>query len=106
MKRYLSLFLITLMIVASFTGCGGSKDNDSGGGEGVTDVLYHSISSEPYITLDPSAENSNGIYILQNVYETLTRYNSETNEIEPLLATEWTQNADGTVWEFKLREGV
>jgi peptide/nickel transport system substrate-binding protein len=106
MKKYLSLFLVTFMIVASLSGCGGGTDSDNGGGTEVTDVLYHSISSEPYITLDPSAENSNGIYILQNVYETLTRYNSETNEIEPLLATEWTQNEDGTVWEFKLREGV
>jgi len=100
MKKYLSLILVILMLALVFAGCGG------GAGTGNASVLYHAVSSEPFITLDPSAENSNGIYILQNVYETLTRYNSETNEVEPWLATEWTKNDDGTVWEFKLREGV
>ncbi|HWQ58711.1 MAG TPA: ABC transporter substrate-binding protein [Clostridia bacterium] len=100
MKKYLSLVIVILMLALAFAGCSG------GSGAGDTSVLYHAISSEPFITLDPSAENSNGIYVLQNVYETLTRYNSETNEVEPWLATEWTKNEDGTVWEFKLREDV
>lgn len=103
MKRYFCLFLVTLMIATCITGCGGGTSNGDGS---TSEVLYHSIGSEPFITLDPSAENSNGIYILQNVYETLTRYNHETNELEPLLATEWSKEADGTIWEFKLREGV
>lgn len=37
--------------------------------------------------------------------ETLLRFDPETNELEPLLATEWAQ-ADPTTWEFTLREGV
>jgi peptide/nickel transport system substrate-binding protein len=106
MKKYLSLLIVTLMLTLTVVGCGGNANSGNQGGSLNTDVLYHSVSSEPYITLDPSAENSNGIYILQNVYETLTRYNSATNEVDPWLATEWTKNEDGTVWEFKLREGV
>ena len=56
--------------------------------------------------LDPSTEYSNGIMVLQNVYETLTRYNPETGEVDPMLATEWTKNEDGTVWTFQLRHDV
>ncbi len=105
MKKHLSLIVVILMLAAIIAGCG-NADSDGKNGTQNNDVLYHSVSSEPFITLDPSAENSNGIYILQNVYETLTRYNSETNEVEPWLATEWSKNEDGTVWEFKIREGV
>ena len=51
-------------------------------------------------------ENSNGVCVLQNVYETLTRYNDQTGEVEPCLATSWTHSDDGTVWDFTLREDV
>lgn len=37
--------------------------------------------------------------------ETLTRFNTETNELEALLATDWEQT-EPTAWEFTLREGV
>ena len=70
------------------------------------DVLYHAYYSEPYVTLDPSTEQSNGVKILYNVYETLTHYNDRTGEVEPLLATDWSSNDDGTEWVFRLREDV
>lgn len=41
-----------------------------------------------------------------NVYETLTRWDPEKQEVVPALATSWTSNEDGTVWTFELREGV
>lgn len=75
-------------------------------GASAEDVLYHVYSSIPYTTLDPSIEYSNGIMVLQNVYETLTHYNSEISELEPMLATEWSSNEDGTVWTFQLRDDV
>jgi len=56
------------------------------------------------ITLDPSTEFSNSIIVLNNVYETLTRY--VDGKLEPLLATEWSANEDGTMWTFKLRKNV
>lgn len=70
------------------------------------DVLYHACYSEPYVTLDPSAEQSNGIRILYNVYETLTHYDDKTGEVIPKLAVEWSSNADATEWVFKLRNDV
>ncbi len=68
--------------------------------------IYLAYQTEPYIDLDPSVEYSNGIIVLPNVYETLTRYNNETEKVEPLLATEWTTTEDGLTWEFTLRDNV
>lgn len=63
-------------------------------------------SNSPMVTLDPSTEFSNSILVLQNVYQTLTFYNSTSKSVEPLLATNWTSNANGTVWEFNLKQNV
>jgi peptide/nickel transport system substrate-binding protein len=55
---------------------------------------------------DPATSYSNEIVALSNIYEGLTRYNSETRKAEPRLATEWTSANDGKEWTFKLRQGV
>lgn len=110
MKRFLSLVLAGAMALtlAACGGDSGSGGSQSGASTATTDtkVLYHTYNTSPYVTLDPSTEYSNGIMVLQNVYETLTRYNPETGEVDPMLATEWTKNEDGTVWVFQLREDV
>lgn len=106
MKRFFSLALAGALAL-SLTACGGGSGNaGTGSSPSETKVLYHTYHSAPYVTLDPSTEYSNGIMVLQNVYETLTRYNSETGEVDPLLAASWTKNEDGTVWVFQLREDV
>ena len=106
MKR-LTALVLSLGMLLTLTACGGDKgESGSGNGSGNSQILYHTHNSAPYVTLDPSTEYSNGLMTLQNVYETLTRYNSETGEVDPLLATEWTKNEDGTVWTFQLRDDV
>ncbi|TDD42662.1 ABC transporter substrate-binding protein [Nonomuraea terrae] len=55
---------------------------------------------------DPATSYSNEIVALSNIYEGLTRYDSETRQAEPRLATEWTSSEDGRRWTFKLRQGV
>ena len=109
MKKIISMLLCLVMLLA-MTACGGSSSSDTSTGsdneQTAQDVLYHVYHSSPFVTLDPSTEYSNGILVLQNVYETLTYYNSETGELEPKLATEWSSNEEGTVWTFKLREDV
>ncbi|MWB79561.1 ABC transporter substrate-binding protein [Pseudooceanicola sp. 216_PA32_1] len=57
--------------------------------------------------LDPAAVTAvNDFRILMNVYDGLVRYKSGTLEVEPALATGWEISEDGTVYTFKLREGV
>lgn len=102
MKRALPILLVSIMAMTLPAGCG----TDSRTENRDADVLYHAYYSEPYVTLDPSTEQSNGIKILYNVYETLTHYDDQTGEVVPMLAAEWSSNSDATEWVFKLRNDV
>jgi peptide/nickel transport system substrate-binding protein len=55
---------------------------------------------------DPATEYSDGIIAMSNMYETLTRYDPATHLVDPLLATSWTESANGLTWTFRLRQGV
>ncbi|MDL2327840.1 ABC transporter substrate-binding protein [Ruminococcaceae bacterium OttesenSCG-928-A11] len=114
-KRLLSLCICLIMALGLLAACGndgGGAASTAGGNDGGSagtadqDVLYQAYYSEPYITLDPRVEHSNGIIVLQNAYETLTRYNYKTTELDPLLAESWEVDGTGMVWTFKLREDV
>jgi peptide/nickel transport system substrate-binding protein len=57
------------------------------------------------LTLDPHAYyEGTTINLLRQMYDPLIRLTPQL-ELEPALATSWTQ-IDPTTWEFKLREGV
>ena len=58
-------------------------------------------------SLDPHAITAvNDFRIVFNVYDGLVRYKDGTLEVEPALAESWEVSEDGTVYTFKLREGV
>jgi len=110
--------LMACMVLTLLAGCGGSKADETvadgtqadttqaASNDSNQDVLYYCYQTSPYVTLDPSTEFSNGIMTLQNVYETLTYYNAETEKVEPLLAESWSCSEDGLTWVFQIRKGV
>src|SRR5215831_702683 len=51
---------------------------------------------------DPATEYSDGIIAMSEMYETLTRYNSATHKVAPLLATSWSSSKNGLTWTFQL----
>jgi ABC-type dipeptide transport system, periplasmic component len=104
MKKIVSLVLAAVLLTAALTGCGNANGKTAGAKK--PKIAYYSYYSEPYVDLDPRVEYSNGIIVLHNVYETLTRYNADTQKVEPLLAESWTKNSDGTVWTFKIKKNV
>ncbi|MEW9534272.1 ABC transporter substrate-binding protein [Microbispora sp. NPDC049125] len=55
---------------------------------------------------DPASSYSNEIIAMENIYESLTRYNPQTKKAEPRLATSWTSSPDGKKWTFTLRQGA
>lgn len=108
-KKACIIFISVVLVLSLLSGCGNSNDKTNTGsktGVGENKIAYYAFNSEPYIDLDPSVEYSNGLIVLHNVYETLTRYDNKEEKVQPLLAESWTTSDDGTKWTFKIREDV
>ena len=69
-------------------------------------VAIYVNSSEVVVFWDPSEGFSNEVIVMNNLYETLVRYDSVTGEFTPVLATSYESSADGLTWTFHLRKGV
>jgi peptide/nickel transport system substrate-binding protein len=70
------------------------------------DDLVVALSTFSEETMTPWGGSGQRKTYLDLAYEYLTYIDSETGETIPGLAESWEMNADGTVWTFKLREGV
>lgn len=58
-------------------------------------------------SIDPQQSVSqDGIDLIENLFVGLTRYNHQTNQIEPALAEEWEVSDNGRVWTFHLRNDI
>jgi ABC-type transport system substrate-binding protein len=82
------------------------KTISKNGGADPTTIVNASIGDAD--TLDPalSYDTASG-EIIQNIYETLVYYDGiATDKFVPQLAESWEVSEDGTVWTFKLRDGV
>lgn len=56
--------------------------------------------------IDPqTTDEEGGIDMVENLFVRLTRFNHETNQVEPALATNW-QVENGRIWTFDLRADV
>ncbi len=66
----------------------------------------YALNSEPLTNWDPAIEFSNGIHLVNNMYEQLLRYDPVAKVTVPLLAESYTTSEDGLTWTFKIREGV
>lgn len=97
-----------LLSLTLLTACSGgavrSAGTTSGAAAGATFVYAPNL--DVVTDWDPATSYSNEITVMQNIYETLTRYDSVTKKVEPLLATSWKQSDGGRTWTFTLREGV
>jgi peptide/nickel transport system substrate-binding protein len=88
------------------TGPGTTGPGTTGSPAAVDTTFTYSAYSEILTDWDPATEYSNEVIAFHNIYETLTRYNAETQEVEPLLAESWSASEDALTWTFTLREGV
>ncbi len=104
-KKWLTVLFSVMLVSLIVTGCGG-QNAGGGGGQSQSQIAYFATNSEPLLDWDPSVEFSNGIIVLNNVYETLLKYDAVNNKIIPELATDYKKSEDGLVWTFKLKEGV
>lgn len=113
MKRFFALPVTLVVSALVLTGCaaGGSTsggqfdwadEGTPGGGGNLTIVANPELDS-----LEPGESGTAGqsFPVMRNALQGLLTRDTETNEIIPLLATEWSA-PDDLHWEFKLREGV
>jgi len=77
------VLLILSLVLTVFAGCGGAESTE--GEPAEVDLLTMIISSGPVYDWDPAIMFSTDNLILCNMYETLLRYNPETDEYMPLL---------------------
>ncbi len=75
--------------------------------QGKKDTLVFGMSLEPSPGLDPTGGAASAIseVTLYNVFETLTKINSD-GSVSPLLAESWEVSPDLKTYTFKLRKGV
>ena len=96
------------VVGAVLAACGDDDDKTTttdGGGEPTTGGTLRIASTKPASPLDPIAMIDLGSYnVISQSFEYLA--GPDGDDIGPMLATEWTPNADSTEWVFKLREGV
>ena len=92
--------------VLALTACAGSTAPASTQKPVNTVFTYDTTAPVMVDGWDPATEYSDGIIAMSEMYETLTRYNSATNTVGPLLATSWTSADGGKTWTFHLRHGV
>lgn len=132
-KRFVALLTALSLAVTMLAGCGGgsqSAETSEGGAqaEGTTQETPASgeevdpttvPEEERYggvLTMALSAVASNldpikytGVYedqIIRTVGDTLVAYNHDMSELVGVLATEWSANETGDVYNFKLRDDV
>ena len=92
--------------VLSLAACAGSTSPASTQ-QAVNQVFTYDTTAPVMVDgWDPATEYSDGIIAMSEMYETLTRYDTATHTIQPLLATSWTSADNGKTWTFHLRHGV
>lgn len=74
-------------------------------GSGAEAVLVYGIQNptgiEPY-----TLEDENAMAVCYQLFDPLTRYNPQTQELDPLVAKSWESNETADEWTFHLRDDV
>jgi peptide/nickel transport system substrate-binding protein len=114
MRKSIRLFLtLTVALALVLAGTGvvfASGEQETGTGEeGAAaeqrDTITVGMGAEPE-SLDPvNMTSAPAATVSEHVVERLI-YMEEDGSLSPMLATSWESNDEGTVWTFKIREGV
>lgn len=112
MKKLMSMFLASALLLAVLTGCGftGSSTQSPSGGEGESggstrDTLVYYDSNEIRTLVQWAASDTQSFTILNNAFEGLFRLDAN-HEPQSALAESYTVSDDGLVYTFTLREGL
>lgn len=90
-------------VAVTVTGCSGGAVRKTASS---SSAFVYSFNLNVVTDWDPATSYSNEIIAMQNVYESLTRYDTKSKKVEPRLATKWASSDGGKKWTFTLRDGV
>ena len=102
-KKWMVLLLALILVGAVFavTACGDDGEDGAAGG-GEEGGIFSFFISEP-VAIDPwNAQESEGIKVTEELFDSLVAFDPLTSEIIPAVAESWEANEDATVWTFKL----
>ena len=102
MKKALTLALTLCLILSLFAGMSGTAFADGKKTMTIGDTTFNAENWEE--TIDPHRTYNGWPCIRYGVGETLVHY-TDNMELEPWLATEWTNDGNNT-WTITLRDGL
>ncbi|NAP00892.1 ABC transporter substrate-binding protein, partial [Halomonas sp. MG34] len=118
-KKWLGILVLLFAMLLAVSACTGDdtdssneeSNEESANEDGTEDVAGEKTlifgRGADSIQLDPSkVTDGESIYVTNQIYDTLVRYEVDSTEVKPALATEWTPSEDGLTWTFKLRDDV
>jgi peptide/nickel transport system substrate-binding protein len=85
---------------------GTSSSKGGGGGKPTSGGTLRLALLAPGARINPLTTNDAGTAMLTQTGEYLVFDSNLHLELQPMLATSWSHNGDGTVWTFELRKGV
>lgn len=106
------LVLISLLAAACSSAPAADEGNKPGdqpadaGKQQAPQIAFYGTTNDTMVFWDPSDSYSNEIIAMNNMYETLLRYDPKADEFTGILAKDWSTSEDGLTWTFELREGV
>ena len=107
--RKSALIAASAVVMVFVASCGGSGSGGAPNAAPTDKVLHVSFLQDPGQPPDPDVFYAGqGLLLTTNLYEGLLQFKAATKnpELEPLLATAWTESPDHRVFTFDLRQGV
>jgi oligopeptide transport system substrate-binding protein len=101
------LLMVLVGVMMAVVACGSGDETGTagaGGGKPVKGGIFNFYITEPAF-IDPfNGQESEGIQVIQSVFDSLVAFDPLTSKLLPAAAESWEANADASVWTFHLNK--
>lgn len=111
-RKGFAIILVLALAAAMLTvgGCKPADDEGEGEEEPVSEIVkggtFTQFIINPAAITPTLAYESEGLYVVGAVFDSLVDFDPITSELQPAVAESWESNDDASVWTFKLRDDV